>query len=820
MMRASKASDNSEVVVPSAPAAPELENVVAEAARAVNVPVAFVGFVDKSGEAIKAARGWNVATIPPAVSFAIRIANQSDVVVVPDTTQDVRFSTHPLVTGAPNIRFYAGAPIFDDGTFVGALSVIDRAPRQITQEQIAVLRLLAKQISRELEIRREKEEINERFREFFEQTDDLVMSISADLRLMQCNDAVPNALGYTREELSAHPLTKIVAPDAKDQFRTTFSDVFESGEAQILETVFVNSSGRRITVEGSLRPRVIDGRTLMVRVIFRDITERKEFESELGNARDAALEAARLKSQFLTNVSHEIRTPMNGIIGMLDLLESTQLNEEQRDYAGQAVANAHHLLAIVNNILYVSNVEAGGLGSANVDFDVYKTLQRVVDVMGVAALGKDIEVSFVYDKNLPPIMRGNQSRLRQVVTNIMENAVKFTEEGKVILRVSQQTETDTHRVVRFEVQDTGVGISEENRLLLFEKFSQIDGSQTRQHQGTGLGLATARQLVETMGGLIDVESKPGIGSTFWFTVPFPKHAQGQNPIASSALEFRGKRVLLIDSYPTSRKIVQHYLDSIWGMKVDIADTAMAALSSMRQAAEKNDSYRVVIFDQMADIDAMSFASEVRADSRIAGSSLIFLAAANSDVNREKMRQVGINSYVVKPVSQTELFDAMTVALAHDALMLAKPVAQPASPETAKPVVVSPEMRKKVRVLLAEDNFLNAKLTLSQLQKLGYDADSVPNGKEAIEAIAKNDYQIILMDCQMPVCDGYQATIEIRRIDRERGAKRRIIAMTANALEGDREKCLAAGMDDYLSKPTKHDELETALARYFSAAASK
>ncbi|GAC1431986.1 MAG: hypothetical protein NVSMB68_04390 [Thermoanaerobaculia bacterium] len=814
MIAAPKSSDKLEGRVANVPATPELDSVVAEAARAANVPVAFIGFVEKAGESVKAARGWKVATIPPAVSFAIRMANQTDVLVVPDTTLDTRFSSHPLVTGPPNIRFYAGAPIFEDGTFVGALSIIDRAPRTLTDEQISVLRLLARQVSREMEVRREKEELNERFREFFEQTDDLVMSIGSDLRLVHCNGAVPNALGYSREELSAQTLLKFVAPDAREEFRSTFANVFESGEPQRLETVFVTPGARRMTVEGSLRPRVIDGRTLMVRVIFRDITERKEFESELGNARDAALEAARLKSQFLTNVSHEIRTPMNGIIGMLDLLESTSLNEEQRDYAGQAIANAHHLLSLVNNILYVSNVEAGGLAAANVDFDVYKTLQRVVDVMGVAALGKDIEVSFVYDKILPPIMRGHQSRLRQVVTNIMENAVKFTEEGKVILRVSQQTETDTHRVVRFEVQDTGIGVSDEDRLLLFEKFSQVDGSQSRKYQGTGIGLATARQLVETMGGLIDVESKAGVGSTFWFTVPFPKHAQGQKPIASSALEFRGKRVLLVDQYPTSRKIVKHYLNAIWGTRADVAETAAAALAAMRQAAA-SDPYRVAMFDVMTDMDPFAFAREVRADSSLESSSLIYLVPTNTEVNREKMRQSGINSYVVKPVGQTELFDAMTVALAQDALSLAKPIAQPASPEVATPAVVSPEMRKKVRVLLAEDNFLNAKLTLSQLQKLGYDADSVPNGKEAIDAITKSDYQIILMDCQMPVCDGYQATIEIRRIDRERGARRRIIAMTANALEGDREKCLAAGMDDYLSKPTKHEELDTALARYFA-----
>jgi PAS domain S-box-containing protein len=800
--------------VASASAVPELDSVVNEAARALNVPVAFVGFVDKSGEAVKAARGWNVAVIPPAVSFAIRIANQSDVVVVPDTLLDVRFSSHPLVTGAPNIRFYAGAPIFDDGTFVGALSVIDRTPRILTAEQTAILRVLARQVSRELEVRREKEELNERFREFFEQTDDFVMSISHDLRLIHSNEAVLNNLGFTREELGAQPLLRVIAPEVREEFRGAVESVFESGEPRTLETTFVTSGGRRVIMEGSLRPRVIDGRTHMVRVIFRDITERTEFESELGNARDAALEAARLKSQFLTNVSHEIRTPMNGIIGMLDLLESTQMTAEQIDYARQAHASADQLLSIVNNILYVSNVEAGGLGSTSVDFDLYKTLQRIVEVMKVAALGKDVNVEFAYDKNVPPLMRGDQGKLRQIVTNLMDNAIKFTEEGKVMLRASQQTETDTHRVIRFEIQDSGIGISEENRLLLFEKFSQVDGSQSRRFQGTGLGLATARQLVETMGGLIDVESKPGVGSTFWFTIPFPKHAQGRKPIVSSELDFKDKRVLLIDQFPTSRKITRHYLDNTWSMRVDTAENAAAALATLRQS--ESDPYRVVVFDQMPDIDAFSFAREVRADSRIAGTSLIYLAGSNADVNREKMRDVGINAYVVKPVGQTELFDAMTVALAKDALTQASPIAQPASPEISAAPEVAPEMRRKVRVLLAEDNFLNAKLTMSQLQKLGYQADSVPNGKEAIEAVAKNDYQIILMDCQMPVLDGYQATIEIRRLDRQRGAKRRIIAMTANALEGDREKCLAAGMDDYLSKPTKHDELETALARYFAA----
>jgi two-component system, sensor histidine kinase and response regulator len=499
---------------------------------------------------------------------------------------------------------------------------------------------------------------------------------------------------------------------------------------------------------------------------------------------------------------------------MVDLMLSTPLNVEQRDYAVQARASADQLLAIVNNILYVSNVEAAGLGSTNVDFDLYRTLDRVVEVMKVATLGKEIDVSLIWDKKLPPILRGNQARLRQIITNLMDNAVKFTERGFVALRVTQQTETESHRVIRFEVSDSGIGIAAEDRLLLFEKFSQLESTSTRRYQGTGLGLATARHLVETLGGLIDVDTAPGKGSNFWFAIPFPKQTHAGRPIASSDLELKGKRVLLVDELPTSRKIVRHYIENGWEMRVDEArDGASALMALMKHAAA--DPFRVVIFDRMNDMDPLDFARAIRGDARLSKTSLVFAGRTGADVNREQLREAGINAVVIKPVGQSELFDAMAVALAQDALSQARPVVQPSAVDRPAPPYVTLEKRRTIRVLLAEDNNLNAKLTMSQLQKLGYEADSVPNGKEAIEAVRNKEYNIVLMDCQMPLIDGYEATMEIRRNDTARGQKRRIIAMTANALEGDREKCLAAGMDDYLAKPTKHEELEMALARYFA-----
>ena len=804
---------------------PLFDQLVADAARLTAAPVAILGFLDADREWVKAAVGWNVVSLPGAYSLSARLLHDHEPAVVSDMSVDPRFAAHPMVSGAPFLRFLAAVPLLDeDGIFLGALMVLDRAPRALTREQNDVLRNLGARVVAELRLRRQAAEIahlaaaaddaEERFREFFERTADLIMSIDAEGRLLHVNQAVVDALGMRREELINVPLARIVDPGVRDELRVAFGEVIASAEPKSIETVFVTSTGKRINVEGGVHPKVIDGRAVMARVIFRDITERINFESELGRAKDAALEAARLKTQFLTNVSHEIRTPMNGIVGMIDLITSTPLSEEQRDFAMQARASAEQLLTIVNNILYVSNLEAGGLAASNVDFDLFRMLQRIVEVMNVAALGKDLEIAFDFDTRLPPVFRGNQSKLRQVVTNLMENAVKFTEQGRVTLRVALQTETETHRVVRFEVRDTGIGISAEDRLLLFEKFSQIEGGSTRRFSGVGLGLSTARHLVETMGGLIDVESAPGEGSRFWFTLSFPKET-AVRPIASSDLSFKGTRALVVDGAVTHRKVVRHYLETSWEMRVDVAEKATEALAMLRSAAAAGDPYRVMLYDRTAELDEVALARAVRADKAIAAARLILMTGDTTPVNEERLREVGVQAYVAKPVGQSELFDALTIALARDALPLARPLSGRWRAVALPPPPVPPEQRRSVRVLLVEDNFLNMKLTMSQLTKLGYVADSVSNGKEALDAVAAVDYDIVVMDCQMPIMDGYEATTEIRKRDAaSRRRRRRVIAMTANALEGDREKCLAAGMDDYLSKPTKQDELEVALARCF------
>ncbi|MDQ3283505.1 MAG: response regulator [Acidobacteriota bacterium] len=787
-----------------------MEELTAEAARVLRVPLAWIGFVDGDGERIVAATGSKAKRVPIEASFAARIAEANELIVVRDTTADPRFASHPLVTGPPNVRFYAGVPLFDStGRYAGALSVLDRAPRELTDEQSALLRSLGREAAQAIVHQEELAEANDRFRDFFEQTSDLILSLDANGVLLHANEAAHHAIGATR----GTPLVQAVEPERRDELREVFARVFESGNAERIETVFVTPGGNRITLEGWLRPKVIEGKTVLARVVFRDVTDRKQFESELGNARDAALEAARAKTQFLTNVSHEIRTPMNGIVGMIDLLLATQLDAEQQDFAHQARASAEQLLSIVNNILYVSNLQAGSLASATVDFDLHRTLQRIVEVMKVAALGKDLDVDLIYDSSLPPVFRGNQSKLRQVVSNLLENAIKFTEAGRVVLSVSMQTETESHRVLRFEVRDSGIGIADEDRLLLFERFSQVEATSTRRFGGVGLGLATARHLVETMGGLMDVDSEPGKGSTFWFTVPFPKSVSDRRPIASSDLDLKGKRVLLVDPHPTSRRVALHYLQTTWEMRVDTAHNGAEALAKLGSAA-MGDPFRLVIYGAMDDLEPLAFARAVRGNAAIAGTSLVQLVAGGGSVNEEELRAAGVNAYTTTPVGQRELFEAVGIALAHEAIPLARPATGVRKTDTKPMRVLSLDARKRVRVLLVEDNFLNMKLTMSQLQKLGFEADSVANGQEALEATERERYDIVLMDCQMPVLDGYQATAELRRREQKGAPRHHIIAMTANALEGDREKCLAAGMDDYLAKPTRHEELERALERYF------
>lgn len=806
------------------------------AALATGAPVALLSFFDADREWVKARFRWNVSYFPRELSLGTEVVKSKRSLVVDDLAADSRFADHNMVVNEPKIRFYAAYPVTSfEGHVLGVLAVYDRAPRSLGEAQQKMLSLLAAQASAHVNARRRlnalTEEVaqvegvrialresDERFRELFDNVDDFIMTILADGTLLHVNSASRLAFATAEREIDRASIFELVAAEDRDDFRAAFERVVQSGNGERVEAAMLQSEGRRIVVEGTLVPKVVDGFTLLVRVIFRDVTDRKQIAVELAKARDAALESARLKSQFLTNMSHEIRTPIHALAGMIGLLLDTPLNAEQRDLAISARASADALLAIINNILHVSRLESGQLSVAVADFDVVTTVERVVEVMRIAAQEKGLELKTDYDAALPAVLRGDPGRYRQVVVNLLTNAIKFTEKGHITVRMGVERETETHTLVRMSVSDTGPGIPQAARAQMFQPFFQVDASSTRKHSGMGLGLTITRQLVELMGGMLDYDSTPGEGSTFWFTIPFEKRAADRLPAQGARLAFPGARVLIVDQTETNRRLVQGFVAS-WGMRSRLAADESEALERLRTEAAHGDPYQVVIFDQnLAPNGGLALARAIKSDPAIAQTGLVMQTFLGDHVDDQELRGAGVSAYLAKPVDKSELFDCMTAALARETLRreIAEPAVQAhARAATQPPPQVPPEVRERVRILLAEDKPLNQKLTLSQLRSLGYTADAVSNGSEVIDALSRKEYDIILMDCQMPLMDGYETTMEIRRREKN-GRRTKIIAMTANALEGDREKCLAAGMDDYLSKPTKREDLDAALARAYAA----
>ena len=617
--------------------------------------------------------------------------------------------------------------------------------------------------------------------------------------IVSCNPAFERLYGYLSAEIIGKNLDTLITTPETIQAANAYTKQAMSGLVHGIDKRR-RRDGELVTVELYGVPVIVNGEKIGALAIYHDITE-------LDKARREAEEANRAKSEFLANMSHEIRTPMNGVIGMLELALDTPLTSEQRDYLQTSLHSAEALLTLLNDILDFSKIEAGKLELDAINFNLRNAIEDVAYTLAKRAQEKGLEIACLIHPDLTSDVRGDPGRVRQLLVNLVGNAIKFTHHGEIIVQAEPVTETDAHVLVHFAVQDTGIGIAHERQAAIFDRFTQADGSTTRKYGGTGLGLTICKQLVEAMGGKIGLDSSPGMGSTFWFEINFAKQPTkklGTGPLTLGPTNLLEARVLIVDDNQINRVVLKKSVEAL-GSRVDAVTSGAKALEILRNAHRASDPFHVVLLDmQMPGMDGEQTARAIKSDPAVKDVKIIILTSMGQRGDAARLETLGCSGYLLKPVKQQLLFDAILAVLGHE---------EQKSTSLVTRHSVAEHRKLGLRLLLAEDNSINQKLAVMLLQKAGYSVDAVENGRQAVEMIRSTIYSAVLMDVQMPDMDGFEATHQIRELENETGRHIPIIAMTAHAMQGDRERCLEAGMDDYVSKPLEPKVLFSALDRW-------
>jgi PAS domain S-box-containing protein len=607
-------------------------------------------------------------------------------------------------------------------------------------------------------------------------------------------------------------------------FWTSDREVLDTGELSFISEVLAVSNGQQIiqnTVKVPLRDEA--GKVWGVLGFAHDITELKQTQKELRQAKEAAEEArwaaeaaAQAKSDFLATMSHEIRTPMNGIIGALGLLMATELTEYPQELAHIAHASANELLAIINNILDFSKIGAGQLIAELKPFDLSLLVEEVSNLFAAQVEEKDLDLIVRYAPDRPCWFSGDAVRIRQVLANLVGNAIKFTQQGHILINVESEVQTNNQAHLRLTITDTGIGIPEDKQALIFERFTQADTSTTRRFGGTGLGLAISKQLIEMMGGAIGVTSGVGEGSTFWFTLTLPidTHAPAAPRLPAG---LTGLRVLIVDDNEVNRQVLHEQVTS-WGLRNGSVASAEAALTVLQTACAAADPFHMALIDyQMPGMDGVTLARAIKADPLLRPTLLVMLTSLKQGNEAALIDEAGFAAYLLKPVRPWQLMDVITTVWLGQSADVKRPTRRPTPAKTRVSRAASPQAkpeRVQARVLVVEDNLTNQQVAQVMLEQFGCRVDMAANGREAVDMLDLLPYDIVFMDGEMPEMDGFEATAEIRR--RQADNHIPIVAMTARALQGDRERCLAAGMDDYISKPVQQEDFVAALARWVPA----
>jgi two-component system, sensor histidine kinase and response regulator len=642
-----------------------------------------------------------------------------------------------------------------------------------------------------------------------EQSSEAIWTIDTSGIVTSWNAGAVGMFGHSQEEAVGHTLKidESGQQEAEERLKR-----LAAGERFSYDSKAVTLSGNHIDMQVAVAPLVNEGNQFIGTIsVARDVTQSKRAEEALRVARAAAEAANHAKSSFLARMSHEIRTPMNGVLGMTELLLETGLSSVQRKYAETVQSSGKNLLAIINDVLDFSKIEAGKLELEKVDLDVRQSLEDIVDLLAERAHAKGLELACRIPADLNTHVKGDPLRLGQVLTNLTGNAIKFTQSGAVVISVEGISQTETATTLRFEVSDTGVGISDEAQSRIFDEFSQADGSTTRKHGGSGLGLAISRQLVDMMGGTIQLKSALGKGSTFWFECTFDKqvnvHSEDSNEVPQGALT--GLRTLIVESSSVSRGILYSQVCN-WGMNVRVAETPEHGLELLTQAAARGAPFDLAVVDLgYAGKDSLELARSIKQKPAIATVRLVMLTPVGNHALLKDVRDAGMNTCLVKPVRQSHLYESLVQ------VMLGGQSAAMEVAAVAEEVTNAPTAGSRGKILLVEDNLVNQAVALGMLHKLqGYEVVVAQNGKEALQALDAKDrrpFDIVLMDCHMPELDGFETTVEIRKREHAANTKRiPIIALTANAMAQDREDCLNAGMDDHLAKPLSRQQLKTKL----------